>query len=50
MLYELLLRKTVNQWAFNKIIIIIIIIIIIMIIIIILLLLEKVIKYGQCVC
>ena len=48
MLYELLLRKTVNQWAFNKIIIIIIIIIIIMIII--LLLLEKVIKYGQCVC
>ena len=49
MLYELLLRKTVNQWAFNKIIIIIIIIII-MIIIIILLLLEKVIKYGQCVC
>ena len=43
MLYELLLRKTVNQWAFNNIIIIIIIIIII------LLLLEKVIKYGQCV-
>ena len=42
MLYELLLRKTVNQWAFNNIIIIIIIIII-------LLLLEKVIKYGQCV-
>ena len=41
MLYELLLRKTVNQWAFN--------IIIIIIIIIILLLLEKVIKYGQCV-
>ena len=43
MLYELLLRKTVNQWVFNNIIIIIIIIIII------LLLLEKVIKYGQCV-
>ena len=32
MLYELLLRKTVNQWAFNKIIIIIIIIIIIFVV------------------
>ena len=29
MLYELLLRKTVNQWAFNKIIIIIIIIVVV---------------------
>ena len=45
MLYELLLRKTVNQWAFNEIISIFIIIIII--IILLLLLLEKVIKYGQ---
>ena len=27
MLYELLLRKTVNQWAFNEIIIIIIVVV-----------------------